>query len=96
LAFEHQGAGLREYFESRALIPPGNLVEITFEELISDRVRTIQKLCAALTLTPPPSSKNLNATSRNARPPGVPPESWIPLIREHYKPLFDAGLYPRP
>ena len=96
LAFEHQGAGLREYFESRALIPPGNLVEITFEELISDRVRTIQKLCAALTLTPPPSSKNLNATARNARPPGVPPESWIPLIREHYKPLFDAGLYPRP
>jgi LPS sulfotransferase NodH len=96
LAFEHQGAGLREYFESRALIPPGNLVEITFEELISDRVRTIQKLCAALTLTPPPSSKNLNATARHARPPGVPPESWIPLIREHYKPLFDAGLYPRP
>ncbi len=95
-ALGHQGAGLREYFASRDLIRPGNLVEITFEELVSDRTRIIRKVCDTLALTPPPDSEKLNATARNARPPDIAPESWLPLIREHYKPLFDAGLYPRP
>ena len=95
-AFELSGESLREYFDSRTLIPEGSLVEITFEELVSDRARIIRKICESLALVPPPDSEKLNATARNARPPGVPPESWIPLIREHYKPLFDAGLYPRP
>ncbi len=96
LALERQGVGLREYFESRALIPAGNLLEITFEELVSDRVQLIQKICDTLALTPPRNSEELNATARNARPADIPPESWIPLIQEHYKPLFDRGLYPRP
>jgi len=95
-AFELYGKSLREYFDSRTLIPEGSLVEITFEELVSDRARIIRKICESLALVPPPDSEKLNATARNARPPGDPPESWIPLIREHYKPLFDAGLYPRP
>ncbi|MEN9469382.1 MAG: hypothetical protein RL630_1115 [Verrucomicrobiota bacterium] len=95
-AFGQHGAGLREYFDSRVLIPPGNLVEITFEELISNRMQVIRKICDRLALTPPHDGEKLNATARHARQPGVPPESWIPLIREHYKPLFDAGLYPRP
>ena len=95
-AFQLSGESLREYFDSRTLIPEGSLVEITFEELVSDRARIIRKICESLALNPPRDSEKLNATARNARPPGVPPESWIPLIREHYKPLFDAGLYPRP
>jgi hypothetical protein len=95
-AFKLYGESLREYFDSRTLIPEGSLVEITFEELVSDRARIIRKICESLALDPPRDSEKLNATARNARPPGVPPESWIPLLREHYKPLFDAGLYPRP
>jgi hypothetical protein len=95
-AFELYGESLREYLDSRTLIPEGSLVEITFEELVSDRARIIRKICESLALNPPRDSEKLNATARNARPPGVPPESWIPLIRKHYKPLFDAGLYPRP
>jgi hypothetical protein len=93
---EHHGARLREYFDSRTLIPEGSLVEITFEELVSDRVRIIRKICESLALDPPPDSEKLSATARNARPPGNPPAEWIPLIREHYRPLFDAGLYHRP
>ena len=96
LTFENYGARLREYFDSRILIPADNLVEITFEELVSDRWRTILRICETLELTPPPDSEKLNATARNARPPSTPQESWIPLIREHYKPLFDAGLYAEP
>jgi LPS sulfotransferase NodH len=96
LAFELYGARLREYFDSRALIPEGSLVEITFEELVSDRARIIRKICESLALDPPPDSEKLNATAQNARSPGVPPQSWIPLIREHFGPLYDAGLYPEP
>lgn len=95
-ALVRQGLNLREYFASRAMIPVGNLVEITFEEFVLDRGRIIQKICEILELTPPPDSEKLNATALNERPPSIPPESWIPLIREHYKPLFDAGIYTRP
>jgi len=93
---ERNGKSLRDYFDSRTLIPPGSLVEVTFEELVSNRLDTIRKICEMLALAPPSDSEQLHAAARNARSTSVPPTSWIPLVREHYRPLFDAGIYTRP
>lgn len=90
------GLLLRGYFEARTAISPSNLFETTFEELVSDRAGTISRICEKFSIKPPASFEAVEATARNARLPGLPPDSWIPLLREHYKPLFDFGLYPRP
>jgi omega-hydroxy-beta-dihydromenaquinone-9 sulfotransferase len=94
--FESCESRLCNYFNARASIPSGNLVEITFEQLVSDRTGTIQNICRAFNLELPPSKEKLEATARNARPPNLPPAFLIPLIREHYKLLYTAELYPRP
>jgi len=93
---KNQGLLLRGYFEARIAISPSNLFETTFEELVSDRAGTISRICEKFSIKPPASFEAVEATARNARSPGLPPDSWIPLLREHYKPLFDFGLYPRP
>lgn len=95
-SLQHQERLLQRYFQTRQLMPDGNLFEITFEELVTDRAGTIARICERFSLKPPANLETLEATARNARPPSLPPESWLPLIREHYKPLFDAGLYPSP
>lgn len=92
---QQQGLLLRRYFEARKSIPASNLFETTFEELVADRAQTISPICERFSLRPPTNSEALEAKARNARPPRLPPDSWVPLIREHYKPLFDLGLYPR-
>jgi hypothetical protein len=91
-----QSRALEIYFRARATIPPGHLVETTFEELVADRAGTIARICEKFSIRPPFNSGELAATARNARPPGLPPDSWVPLIREYYKALFDMDLYPRP
>lgn len=93
---QNQGHLLREYFDRRDSIPASHLFEITFEELVADRAGTISRICEKFSIKPPADLEALEATARNARSPGLPPENWLSLIREHYKPLFDAGLYPRP
>lgn len=92
---QQQGLLLRRYFQARKSIPASNLFETTFEELVADRAQTISRICERFSLRPPTNSEALEAKARNARPPRLPPDSWVPLIREHYKPLFDLGLYPR-
>lgn len=93
---QNQGHLLQRYFETRALIPACNLFETTFEDLVADRAGTIARICERFGLTPPSDAAALATTARNARSPALPPDSWIPLIRENYKPLFQAGLYPQP
>lgn len=91
-----QGSRLRDYFAVRNLIPAGNLIEITFEKLVSDRVRTVHEICRDLALTPPTASSDLEANARDARPPRSVSASWIPLIRQHFSPLYDSGIYQCP
>jgi omega-hydroxy-beta-dihydromenaquinone-9 sulfotransferase len=87
---------LRCYFQTRQFIPAANLFETTFEELVADRSGTISRICEKFSIKPPTNFEAMEAKARYARPPGLPPDSWAPMIREHYKPLFDAGLYPPP
>lgn len=93
---QNQGLLLQLYFEARESIPAPNLFETTFEELVADRSETIARICEKFSLKPPTNFEALEAKARNARPPGLPPDSWLPLIQKHYRPLFDAGLYPQP
>jgi omega-hydroxy-beta-dihydromenaquinone-9 sulfotransferase len=95
-SLQNQGLLLRGYFEARIAISPSNLFETTFEELVSDRAGTISRICEKFSIRPPANFETLEATARNARSHGRAPDSWIPVLREHYKPLFDAGLYPPP
>ena len=94
--FEVFGMRLRRYFDARPLIPAGNLVELTFEELVSDRVRTITRICTALDLVPPTASDRFQSNSGNERAPRSAPLSWTPSMRECFRPLYDAGFYPTP
>lgn len=94
--FQNQKVFLRSYFAIREAIPAEHLFETTFEELVADRSGTISRICEKFSIKPPTNFEALEAKARNARPPGLPPDSWLPLIREHYKPLFDLGLYPEP
>lgn len=94
--FQNQKVLLRSYFAIREAIPAEHLFETTFEELVADRSGTISRICEKFSIKPPTNFEALEAKARNARPPGLPPDSWLPLIREHYKPLFDLGLYPEP
>lgn len=91
-----QGRILSRYFEARPLIPEENLIEITFEELVADRTRTVGRICAKLGLVAPLNADALTSTSLAARSPSDPPPHWIPFVREHYKPLFETGLYVQP
>lgn len=47
---EHYGQLFDSYFEQRSLIPPGNLVEISFEELQERPVDTLRHIYAELSL----------------------------------------------
>lgn len=93
---QHQGRRLSTYFEARPLIPAGNLVEITYEELVADRSAAISGICRRLSIEPP-ANLEARASDRRRRNPRPPlPESWLPLVRKHYEPLFTAGIYPQP
>jgi hypothetical protein len=95
-SLQNQERLLRRYFQTRHLIPDGNLLETTFEDLVADRTQTIFRMCKQFAIKPPVNFAPIEDKARNARPSSLPPDSWLPLIREHYKPLFDAGIYPQP
>jgi len=90
---KYSGRLLRHYFEARKSIPKGNLIEITFEELIEDRVAVVSRICQELLIESPKNPVALASTAGQARPPRAISDSWKNSLREHYKPLCDAGFY---
>lgn len=87
---------LRRFFEARALVSSENLVEITFEQLVADRVGVINRICQQFSLAAPPTTNACVAANRKGRQPRAVPDAWIPLVYKHYKLLFEAGVYPWP
>jgi len=87
---------LCRFFSARSLLPVDRTVEITFEELVADRVGTINRICKHLLLVAPPDSVALDSLASKSRAPRTVPDAWLPLLRECYEPMFAAGIYPRP
>lgn len=94
--FGNQRSLLHHYFESRDLISAENLVEITFEELVTDRAGTVARICRMLSLKAPPGLHDFAAAARNARAPNPLPGPLVPLVQESYRALYDMGMYSGP
>ena len=91
---------LRRYFETRGQIPAGGLQELTYEELVSDPLGTLQSLHADLGLPGwPETASRLEASrwwqgyERNTSRPLAPAERELACTA--YMPLFEAGYYPK-
>lgn len=93
---ELQGRRLGEYMANRTLIPPDHLVEITYEELIADRAATIARICRKISLQPPPVMPVPPAGGRRHRERPALDARWLPAVRQHYAPVFRAGIYKEP
>lgn len=95
-----QSVLLRRYFETRGQIPAGGLQELTYEELVSDPLGTLQSLHADLGLPGwPETASRLEASrwwqgyERNTSRPLAPAERELACTA--YMPLFEAGYYPK-
>lgn len=87
---------LQNYFLARDKIPAGNLMEITFENLVADRAGVVARICAQFELQEPENSGGLADWNRAARVPSEVPDEWMPLLLRHYAPLYAQGIYSWP
>lgn len=86
---------LKRYFATKMAIPPGNLVEVTYEELVSDRVSTLSRIYAQLGL---PGFDSLaqalphaSGYEKNIHEP-LSPDAKA-LLRYFYAPVYGQGIY---
>lgn len=89
-------AVLRSYGEARPTLAASRLIEICYEKLVADPeaiLQEIQTRWGLAAISPPPSLIIPRyVRNKHADLPTHVKES----LREIYKPLFDAGLFPRP
>lgn len=89
---------LQRYFDERGLIPPGRLVELTYEQLVADPLGTLAGLHDHLGLEGWGETRERLAPSicrqyeRNRTRPPTQGERKLALTTYH--PLFAAGYYP--
>jgi hypothetical protein len=84
---------LRRYLETRDLIPKTNLVEVKYQELVSDQVGTLERVYAGLGMEMPASFRDATvAAYQRNRHPELAPE-LKDRIREAYRPFVAAGLF---
>lgn len=90
---------LRRYFDTRGLIPPSRLRELTYEDLVADPLAILQSLHEGLAL-PGWNEAHCRLAAggwwqgyrRNQTRPLTPSERELALTA--YQPLFAAGHYP--
>jgi hypothetical protein len=93
LRLELISSKLSRYLETRNLIPPGNLVEIRYRDLVSDQAGTLEKIYTGLHLDMPAHFRVASRSNyQSNRHPDLPPELKN-RIREIYKPFVTAGLF---
>lgn len=84
---------LQRYLETRDLIPKTNLVEVKYQELVSNQVGALEKVYAGLGMEMPASFRaaSVAAYQRNQHPELAP--ELKDRIREAYRPFVAAGLF---
>jgi hypothetical protein len=86
-------AVLQRYVDTRRLIPDGNLVEIRYRELVTDPVRTLERMYMKLDISMPERFRVKEESGyRRNRHPELSAETKL-RIREAYRPFVDAGLF---
>jgi hypothetical protein len=93
LRLELISSKLNRYLETRNLIPPGNLVEVRYRDLVSDQAGTLEKIYTGLRLDMPAHFRVASRSNyQRNRHQDLPPELKN-RIREIYKPFVAAGLF---
>ncbi len=69
----------RSYFESKSLIPPGNLVEVTYSNFMSDPMSEIERIYSTLGLKPFPHDKMLQYMQSQEEFEKNPPYGALPI-----------------
>ena len=86
---------LERYFSTKMAIPSGNLVEVTYEELVSDRVSTLSRIYAQLGLPGFDSLAQVlpqdSGYEKNIHEP-LSPDAKA-LLRYFYAPVYEQGIY---
>lgn len=86
---------LERYFSTKMAIPSGNLVEVTYEELVSDRDSTLSRIYTQLGLDGFESLARLlpedSGYEKNRHEP-LSPDTKA-LLRRFYAPVYEQGIY---
>lgn len=86
---------MNRYFDARPMIPPGNLVELRYEDLVADEQGTLALIYRSLDLSPPAvpdtSAKKRPYARRNNPPLDVAMQA---RVRHAFRRLIEAGWYP--
>jgi hypothetical protein len=84
---------LQRYLDTRSAIPEENLIEIKYNELVSDQVGTLKKIYSMLRLDLPPHlGQPPSVNYERNKHPALTPELKA-RVREVYQPFVAAGLF---
>ena len=84
---------LRRYLETRDFIPRTNLVEVKYQDLVTNQTATMHKIYAGLGVEMPPNFRTASgAAYQRNRHPELSPD-LKDRIREAYRPFVAAGLF---
>lgn len=90
------GGMLDAYFDARPLIPPANLIEVRFEDLVADEAGMLAAIYSGLGIGPSPSCQRAPGAAavpyrRNTHPPLH--EAVRDRLRSTCRRLYEAGGY---
>jgi hypothetical protein len=88
---------LNRYFDTRPMIPPQNLVEVRYEDLVADERGTLALIYRSLNLLPPAVPDNPRKKRPYSRRNNPPLDADMQAsVRHAFRRLFEAGWYPEP